>query len=651
MSTPPSVSAPQHSKPLPSGSPAPEPSRWRERSWLPTLLMLMLLTGMWLLQGRWSRQLQPEVDYSAALGFIEQGHVTRVVVSEQRLEGELDADVQIDGRNVRRFEAVTPKGDDTLLPLLRAKGVHVRAAANDSPMGMQLLLSLLPWLFFGGLWFFMSRRTQNLIGQSGLGGIVKPTSHRFEKNIAVDVGFNDVAGLRAAKQDLMEVVEFLKEPERFARLGGKIPHGILLVGPPGTGKTLLARAVAGESKVPFFSISGSEFIEMFVGVGAARVRELFAEAKRNAPAIVFIDEIDAVGRARGTGLGGGHDEREQTLNQLLSEMDGFNRNDLTIVIAATNRPDVLDPALLRPGRFDRRVMVERPEAAARTAILKVHTKNKPLANDVVLEELANGTPGFSGADLASLVNEAALHATRTGASSIGAQDFAFAYDKIVLGDARETCLAPEEKRRVAVHEAGHALVAHVCDARDALRRVSILPRGMALGATQQLPAGDRHLTTEKQLQARLAVLMGGYACERLLLGSISSGAENDLKEAMKIAAKMVANYGMSAKLGPVHYERHIEHPFLGQTVATDHATSDSTQQLIEGEVRQLLSQASTRAQETLQANRTLVERLVAALIEHETLEQDALARILAPAASPEHRPVLAPLGPASTRTA
>jgi cell division protease FtsH len=355
---------------------------------------------------------------------------------------------------------------------------------------------------------------------------------------------------------------------------------------------------------------------------------LFAEAKRSAPAIVFIDEIDAVGRSRGTGLGGGHDEREQTLNQLLSEMDGFNRNDMTIVLAATNRPDVLDPALLRPGRFDRRVMVDRPETGARKAILLVHTRGKPLGPDVVIEQLAQNTPGFSGADLANLVNEAALHATRRNAELITASDFAVAFDKIVLGDPREAKLDPDEKRRVAYHEAGHTIVARFCDPSAPVKRVSILPRGMALGATQQVPVNDRHLLTEDQLQTRLAVLLGGYACERRLLGSISSGAENDLQEAMKIAGRMVANYGMSPKLGPVHYEQHVEHPFLGQNIATNNALGAVTQELIEAEVRRLMSQALTRAEAELEAHRGRVEALATALIEHETLEQEQLQSLL-----------------------
>jgi cell division protease FtsH len=417
-------------------------------------------------------------------------------------------------------------------------------------------------------------------------------------------------------------------------LGGKVPRGVLLAGPPGTGKTLLARAVAGESGVPFYSISAAEFIEMFVGLGAARVRDLFKDAKKSAPTIVFIDEIDAVGRARGAGLGGGNDEREQTLNQLLSEMDGFERTDLVVVIAATNRPDVLDPALLRPGRFDRRILVDRPELAARKAILGVHVKGKPLAPDVDLQILAQNTPGFSGADLANLVNEAALSATRKGRDSITAEDFAEAYDKIVLGDPREAKLDAKEKRRVAVHESGHAVVARFSPEAEPLHRVTIIPRGMALGATQQSPGEDRHLMAQAELESRLRVLMGGYASERLILGSISTGAENDLKEATRLASHMVAHYGMSERLGPVYYDHDAEHPFLGQRMGTESGTSPSTIAVIEEEARRILTRAMEEAATMLTVRRAELDRLIAALLEHETLERDDLAGILGAVVAP-----------------
>jgi cell division protease FtsH len=496
-----------------------------------------------------------------------------------------------------------------------------------------MLMTLLPWVLIIGVWFWMSKRTKGMLGAGGLfGGIGKNQSRKFDKATSVNVTFDDIAGLKAAKSDLQEIVQFLKEPERFQRLGGKVPRGVLLAGPPGTGKTLLARAVAGESGVPFFSISGSEFIEMFVGLGAARVRDLFKEAKKSAPTIVFIDEIDAVGRSRGTGLGGGNDEREQTLNQLLSEMDGFDRTDLVVVIAATNRPDVLDPALLRPGRFDRRILVDRPELAARKAILAVHTKGKPLAADVNLQIIAENTPGFSGADLANLVNEAALSATRKGGDNLTADDFAEAFDKIVLGDPREAKLDAKEKRRVAVHEAGHAIVATFSPEAEPLHRVTIIPRGMALGATQQSPGADRHLMAQAELESRLCVLMGGYASERLILGSISTGAENDLKEATRLASHMVAHYGMSERLGPAYYDHEAEHPFLGQRMGSDSGTSPSTIGVIEEEARKLLGHALEEASALLNKQRAELDRLVAALLEHETLEREELAKILGTAA-------------------
>jgi cell division protease FtsH len=428
----------------------------------------------------------------------------------------------------------------------------------------------------------------------------------------------------------------LKSPEAFRRLGGKVPRGVLLVGPPGTGKTLLARAVAGEAGVPFFSINGSEFIELFVGVGASRVRELFDEAKKVAPAIIFIDEIDAVGRSRGAGLGGGHDEREQTLNQLLSEMDGFNRNDLTIVLAATNRPDVLDSALLRPGRFDRRVLIDRPELRARRAILDVHTRGKPLAADVNLDSIASNTPGFSGADLANLVNEAALNATRRGADAIGQDDFTQAYDKIVLGDPRETKLDAEEKRRVAVHESGHAIAAHFSEHSEPLHRVSIIPRGMALGVTQQTPAADRHIMTQAELRSRLCVLMGGYAAERVVLGDVSSGAESDLKKATDIAFRMIAHFGMSQRIGPVFHEHRTEHPFLGQSLATEGGTSDATVRVIEEETREVLTAAVADAQKLVEQHRRELDALVGVLLDRETIEKDELSRVLGPAVTSPH---------------
>jgi cell division protease FtsH len=623
QSLPPGQQGP-HSRP-PQGPPHAAPPT---PSWPPLLILALMLAGMWFWQSRSMESPRPIVDYSQFYDWVEAGQVESLLIRGQSATGELKSAAQVNDRSIQNFQTTLPTEDNTLLPKLREKGVRIRVASEERPFGMQLILSLAPWLLIFGLWFFLSKRLSRAMGAGGpLGGFMKQKGRKFEKSTSVNVTFDDVAGLKAAKRDLQEIVQFLKQPEQFKRLGGKIPRGVLLIGPPGTGKTLLARAVAGESGVSFFSISASEFIEMFVGVGAARVRELFAEAKKSEPAIVFIDEIDAVGRSRGAGLGGGHDEREQTLNQLLSEMDGFDRNDRTVVLAATNRPDVLDPALLRPGRFDRRVIVDRPELQARQAILQVHTRGKPLEG-VDLCEIAKNTPGFSGADLANLVNEAALHATRRQGDAITPADFAAAYDKIVLGDPREAKLDVDEKRRVAVHESGHAIVAQSCNDSEPLNRVSIIPRGMALGVTQQTPAADRHIMTKSQLESRLSVLMGGYAAEGLVLGDISTGAENDLKKATELASKMVAHYGMSPQIGPVYYEHGAEHPFLGQRIATDSGASDATISAIEVEARKILAAALERAQQLIRANRAQFDKLVAALLEHETLEKDDLAQLL-----------------------
>jgi len=614
-------------EPAPSQPPPRKPWGW--------LVLLAIGGALWLWYS--SRDIVPrtEIDYSTALAWIRSGDVRQVTIEEDSLTGELAVPHVVDHRYVFTFHTVAAK-DDRLVGLLEAKGVAIHVAQPKQSALFQLVVSVLPWVLIIGVWMWLSRRAQQMMVAGGggpLGGFLK-RGHKFEKASRPGVTFEDVAGLAGPKRDLQEIIEFLKAPERFRKLGAKIPRGVLLVGPPGTGKTLLARAVAGEANVPFFSITASEFVEMFVGVGAARVRELFQEAKKNAPSIIFIDEIDAVGRARGTGLGGGHDEREQTLNQLLSEMDGFDRDDLTIVMAATNRPDVLDAALLRPGRFDRRVVVDLPEAAARRAILEVHTKDKPLAATTDLAEVAAATPGFSGADLANLANEAALGASRRGAETITRDDFNAAYDKIVLGDPRETKLRPVEKQRVAVHESGHALLAWATPEAEPLHRVSILPRGLALGATQQVPPEDRHLHTRPELDARLFVLLGGYAAERLALGDISTGAEHDLREATRLASKMVAHYGMSTKLGPVYYEVQEEHAFLGQRIATDSGTSDATIHQIEREARDVLANALARASAVIAQHRDRLDKLVAALLAHETLEHDELDAVLGPPIRP-----------------
>lgn len=621
--------APLNSTPRSQAEPPPRPAK-PNPSWSMWAVVVLLASSVWLWRATVPAVRAQPVDYSQFRQWLTQDRIESVTLTGPSVRGRLKQPVTVSEHSIQDFETLLPTQDDDTVPDLRQRGVTIRVERDEEPFASRLLPLLLPLLLLVAPWIWLSRRASRVMNSGGpfAANLGRETSHRFQAHAKVDVTFDDVAGLKAAKQDLQEIVQFLKEPERFRKLGGKVPRGVLLVGPPGTGKTLLARAVAGESGVAFFSISASEFIEMFVGVGAARVRELFAEAKKAAPAIVFIDEIDAVGRSRGAGMGGGHDEREQTLNQLLSEMDGFERNDLTIVLAATNRPDVLDPALLRPGRFDRRVMVDRPESAARLAILNVHTRTKPLGPDVQLENVARSTPGFSGADLANLVNEAAIHATRRGAETIDSQDFTAAYDKIVLGDPREAKLDAEEKHRVAVHEAGHALVAHLSPQAERLHRVSIIPRGMALGVTQQTPGVDRHILTRTQLRSKLQVLMGGYAAEQVVFGEISTGAENDLKQATELASKMVSNFGMSERLGPVYYEHGAEHPFLGRRLATDSGTSDATIHVIEEETRQVLLDAVSAATNQLQARREVLERLVNALLEHETLEAQDLTALL-----------------------
>ena len=607
--------------------------------------MLALVGAFWFAQWVLSEPAQSRVDYSTVLRWVRDGKVKDVVLKNRELTGTLSEPQKVRDTSVTEFSANVPE-DARLVPLLDEKGVEIRAENQESSWLVRVIVMLLPWVLIIGVWMWLSRRAQQMMiaGGGPVAGFLK-RGRKFEKT-ATRVTFEDVAGLSGAKRDLSEIVDFLKEPERFRSLGAKVPRGVLLIGPPGTGKTLIARAVAGEADVPFYSISASEFVEMFVGVGAARVRDLFAEAKTNAPSIVFIDELDGVGRARGTGLGGGHDEREQTLNQLLSEMDGFERGDQVVVLAATNRPDVLDAALLRPGRFDRRVVIDLPEAAARCAILGVHVRGKPLDDDVDLDQIAATTAGFTGADLANLVNEAALSATRRRVERIARADFSTAHDKLVLGDPREGKLRPVEKKRVAVHEGGHAVLAWATLQAEPLHRVSILPRGMALGATQQVAPEDRHLHTRTELEARLRVLLGGYAAEQVVLGEISTGAEHDLGEATRLASKMVAHYGMSDALGPVRYDVHEEHAFLGQRIATESGTSDATVHAIENEARALLGRALAGALSVITAERARLDRLCAALLEHETLEREALDEMLGPRTAPaDVVPVQAPIPP------
>ena len=619
--------------PKPSSKPPPPGGKGKPpfASLLTWVLPALFLAVAWAYQLHGAKEeVAPEIRYTDFYSLVDSGKVDSVTLTGLQIRGKLKAADKVNGQSLTTFRSLLPALDDRdLLPLLREKSVAVTVKSEEVSPLVRVLESFLPWVLILGAWVWMSRRAAGALAGGPMGRLLAGRSARVDPATRVQVKFDDVAGLKGAKRDLGEIVDFLKAPEAFKRLGGKVPHGILLVGPPGTGKTLLARAVAGEAGVPFFSVSGSEFIELFVGMGAKRVRDLFAQAKQVAPAIVFIDEIDAVGRSRGAGLGGGNDEREQTLNQLLSEMDGFARNDLTIVLAATNRPDVLDPALLRPGRFDRRVVVDRPELGARKSILAVHTRDKPLAPDVDLGVLASMTAGFSGADLANLANEAALDATRRKADAIWARDFATAYDKIVLGDLRDTKLDQGERKRVAVHESGHAVTAFFEPCAEPPARVSIIPRGMALGATQQTPGVDKHLLAQPELEARLRVLMGGYAAESLVLGTISSGAADDLKKATEIAFEMVGHYGMSDRVGPVFHEHRTAHPFLGQQIALEGGgTSDATVHAIEEETRRMLNEALRATRELLTTHRAALDELVSALLEHETMEKEDLAKVL-----------------------
>jgi cell division protease FtsH len=504
--------------------------------------------------------------------------------------------------------------------------VRVEEEVSGNSAIWTMVLYWAPLIFLIAIWIFMMRQIQ--AGGNKALSFGKARA-KLLNNQQKRVTFKDVAGVDEAKEELQEIIEFLKEPQKFQKLGGRIPKGVLMVGPPGTGKTLLARAVAGEANVPFFSISGSDFVEMFVGVGASRVRDLFEQGKKNAPCIIFIDEIDAVGRHRGAGLGGGHDEREQTLNQLLVEMDGFESNDGVIIMASTNRPDVLDPALLRPGRFDRRVVVSRPDVRGREGILKVHTRKIPLGDDVDISVIARGTPGFTGADLANLVNEAALNAARNNRKVVTMADFELAKDKVLMGaERRSMVISNEEKRVTAYHEAGHALVGLKVPNADPVHKVTIIPRGMALGVTQQLPEGDRHNYTKEYLLGQIAILMGGRVAEEVFLGSITTGAANDLERATELARAMVCEYGMS-DLGPLTFGKREEQIFLGREIAQHRDFSEDTAIKIDQEVKKIITEQYERAKKIILENREAMIRLSEALLERETLDAVQIRRIVA----------------------
>ena len=571
----------------------------------------LLLTAVLLYQvvQRTTAGTESQFNFTQFMEEVERGGVRRVSIAEFEVTGELTSG--------ESFKTYIPMEYPELLSILRERNVEIEGEPTNQSPWLTALLSWAPFLFIIGFWIFFMRQMQSGGNKALSFGKSKArllTAHQKK------ITFKDVAGVDEAKEELHEIIDFLKEPQKFQKLGGRIPKGVLLVGPPGTGKTLLARAIAGEANVPFFSISGSDFVEMFVGVGASRVRDLFEQGKKNAPCIIFIDEIDAVGRHRGAGLGGGHDEREQTLNQLLVEMDGFESNEGVILIAATNRPDVLDPALLRPGRFDRRVVVPRPDVKGREGILAVHTRKVPLSEDVDITVIARGTPGFTGADLANLINEAALSAAGMNQKAVAMEDFEASKDKVLMGVARRSLLISEQEKKVtAYHEAGHALVAALVPGADPLHKVTIIPRGMALGVTLQLPVDDRHTYPRSYLEGQLAIMMGGRLAEELCLDTLTTGSGNDIENATELARKMVCQYGMSA-LGPLTFGRQEEQIFLGREISQHRDYSEQTAGSIDEQVRKFVMQGYERAKQILTENKETLTRIAEALLERETLD-------------------------------
>ena len=562
---------------------------------------------------------QSDVIFSEFMDQVESGKISEVTIQGDHVSGKY-----VDGSS---FQTMTPSKDQDLVRTLREKEVRIVVVPPEQTSWyMNILISWFPMILLLGIWIFFMRQMQSGGGKALSFGKSKARLMNEDKN---KITFKDVAGVDEAKEELHEIIEFLKEPQKFNKLGGKIPKGVLLVGPPGTGKTLLAKAIAGEASVPFFSISGSDFVEMFVGVGASRVRDLFEQGKKNSPCIIFIDEIDAVGRHRGAGLGGGHDEREQTLNQLLVEMDGFENNEGVILIAATNRPDVLDPALLRPGRFDRQVMVDRPDVKGREGVLKVHTATVPLTENVDLKTIARGTPGFTGADLANLVNEAALLAARDDKKCVGNDDFESAKDKVLMGvERRSMVISEKEKRTTAYHEAGHALVALKLPGTDPLHKVTIIPRGRALGVTMQLPEDEKHTYPRNFLYNNLAIFMGGRVAEEICLGQMTTGAGNDIERATEMARKMVCEWGMSDKMGPLTYGSKEEQVFLGRDFSQQKNFSDQTAKLIDQEVKALVMSGYEKAREIITEHRGSLEKMALALLDRETLNASEVKEII-----------------------
>jgi cell division protease FtsH len=600
-------------------------------SWSAVLLLLFL--AMTLFKG--TEPTEHEVTYTEYREFLENNDIAKATIKKSELtnydfHGELREIKQLSrpGKTVgvKNFWLTLPILDSDVIKEWKEKGLKFTVIREDNTW-ISALVSMLPWIILLAVWLIIMRRMQGA-GPKGIFSFGKSRAKMLNEG-APKVTFLDVAGADEAKMELQEIIEFLKEPSKFQKLGGKIPRGVLLLGPPGTGKTLLARAVAGEAGVPFFSISGADFVEMFVGVGASRVRDLFEQGKKNAPCIIFIDEIDAVGRHRGAGLGGGHDEREQTLNQLLVEMDGFEQNSGVIIIAATNRPDVLDPALMRPGRFDRQVVVDRPDVKGREGILRVHTKNIPLAEDVKLEVLAKGSPGLAGAELANLVNEAALLAARQNDKAVNMRHFEEAKDKVMMGMERKSMIISEREKRVtSYHEIGHVLVARMIPEADPVHKVTIIPRGRALGLTTYLPIDEKHTYSKNYLEAMITYALGGRAAEKIVFGELTTGAGNDIERSTDIARKMVCEWGMSEKLGPLTYGQKDEEIFLGRQITRHKNYSDETAVMIDEEVKAIVERAMERAERILNENIHLLHKLSAALLEREILDANEIDTII-----------------------
>lgn len=584
-----------------------------------TFYLLIIIVAIWMIDYYSASTVsKTDITYSAFMKHVQQDEVKQVTIVDNVISGKLK-----DGKD---FSTVAPS-DDSLIPTLRARDIEIKAELPPQPPWWTTILSsLLPMLLIVGIWFMLMQQSQG--GGGRVMNFGKSRARRYDED-NIKITFKDVAGADEAKQELEEVVEFLKHPKKYNDLGAKIPKGVLLYGPPGTGKTLLAKAVAGEAGVPFFSISGSDFVEMFVGVGASRVRDLFEQAKKSAPCIVFIDEIDAVGRQRGAGLGGGHDEREQTLNQLLVEMDGFGANEGIIMIAATNRPDILDPALLRPGRFDRQIVVDRPDIKGRQKILKVHVKGKPISPEVELGVIARRTPGFTGADLSNLVNEAALMAARKNKNKIDMPEMEEAAERVIMGpERRSRVISDKEKRLTAYHEGGHTLVGMLLDNTDPVHKVTIIPRGRAGGYTLSLPKEDRYYATRSEMLDELKVLLGGRVAEALVLKEISSGASNDLQRATSLARQMICEYGMSPELGPMTFGHRQDQVFLGRDIGRDKDYSEEVAAKIDKEIRKFIDEAYQKTESLLNENMDKLHLIADALIERETLEGEEIDQLM-----------------------